>query len=70
MELDRVAPVDRNGERGNDLQQNWRAGLIYALPLDSRHSLKFSASRGLWARTGNSFDALGIAWQYRWGGGI
>jgi hypothetical protein len=59
-----------DGERGNDLQQNWRAGLIYALPLDRRHSLKFSASRGLWARTGNSFDALGVAWQYRWGGGI
>jgi hypothetical protein len=59
-----------DGEPGNDLQQNWRAGLIYALPLDRRHSLKFSASRGLWARTGNSFDALGVAWQYRWGGGI
>jgi hypothetical protein len=26
---------------GNDLQQNWRAGLIYALPLDRRNSLKF-----------------------------
>jgi hypothetical protein len=59
-----------DGELGNDLQQNWRVGLIYALPLDRRHSLKFSASRGLWARTGNSFDALGVAWQYRWGGGI
>jgi hypothetical protein len=59
-----------DGERGNDLQQNWRAGLIYALPIDRRNSLKFSASRGLWARTGNSFDALGVAWQYRWGGGI
>jgi hypothetical protein len=59
-----------DGARGDDLQQNWRAGLIYALPLDRRNSLKLSASRGLWARTGNSFDALGVAWQYRWGGGL
>jgi hypothetical protein len=22
------------------------------------------------SRTGNSFDLLGIAWQYRWGGGL
>jgi hypothetical protein len=22
------------------------------------------------ARTGNSFDLLGLAWQYRWGGGL
>ncbi|HSD16735.1 MAG TPA: transporter [Thermomonas sp.] len=59
-----------DGELGDDLQQNWRVGLIYAVPLDQRNSLKFSASSGLWARTGNSFDAIGVAWQHRWGGGI
>jgi len=59
-----------DGELGNDLQQNWRAGLIYATPINRRNSLKFSASRGLWARTGNSFDAIGVAWQNRWGGGL
>jgi len=59
-----------DGVRGDDLQQNWRVGLIYALPLDKHNSLKFSASSGLWARTGNSFDALGVAWQHRWGGGL
>jgi hypothetical protein len=25
-------------------------------------------SSGVSARTGNSFDLVGIAWQYRWGG--
>jgi len=55
---------------GNDLQQNWRVGLVYATPIDRRNSLKFSASSGLSARTGNSFDALGVAWQHRWGGGL
>jgi hypothetical protein len=59
-----------DGLAGDDLQRNWRIGAIYALPIDRRNSLKFSASSGLWARTGNSFDALGMAWQYRWGGGL
>jgi hypothetical protein len=59
-----------DGDLGDDLQQNWRAGLIYATPINRRNSLKFSASRGLSARTGNSFDAIGIAWQNRWGGGL
>jgi hypothetical protein len=22
------------------------------------------------ARTGNSYDLVGMAWQYRWGGGL
>jgi hypothetical protein len=22
------------------------------------------------ARTGNSYDLIGIVWQYRWGGGL
>jgi hypothetical protein len=59
-----------DGVTSDDLQQNWRAGLIFAMPIDRRNSLKFAASRGLSARTGNSFDALGIAWQHRWGGGL
>jgi hypothetical protein len=25
---------------------------------------------GLSARTGNSFDLVGVVWQYRWGGGL
>ncbi len=53
-----------------DLQQNWRAGATLAVPIDLRNSVKFYASKGLSARTGNSFDLVGIAWQYRWGGGI
>jgi len=55
---------------GNDLQQNWRAGLIFAMPVDRRNSIKFSASSGVSARTGNNFDALGFAWQHRRGGGL
>jgi hypothetical protein len=54
----------------DDEQRNWRAGLVYALPLGRLDSLKFTASSGLFARTGNNFDALGVAWQHRWGGGL
>ncbi len=56
--------------RNNDLQQNWRVGAILAIPVDRLNSIKFSASSGVSARTGNNFDAVGVAWQHRWGGGL
>ena len=54
----------------NDLQQNWRVGATLAFPVDVRNSIKIYGSSGVSARTGNDFDLLGIAWQYRWGGGL
>jgi len=59
-----------NGVLGADLQQNWRIGGTLALPVDRYNSMKFYASSGVSARTGNSFDLLGLAWQIRWGGGL
>jgi hypothetical protein len=59
-----------NNRLGNDLQQNWRAGGTLAIPVDAGNSVKLYASTGVSARTGNSFDLLGAAWQYRWGGGL
>jgi Putative MetA-pathway of phenol degradation len=59
-----------NGVLGTDLQQNWRLGATYALPIDRFNSIKLYASSGVSARTGNNFDLLGIAWQYRWGAGL
>jgi hypothetical protein len=59
-----------NGVVKADLQQNWRAGVTYAIPIDRKNSVKFYASTGVSDRTGNSFDLLGIAWQYRWGEGM
>ncbi|HTP61400.1 MAG TPA: transporter [Burkholderiales bacterium] len=56
--------------RNADLQQNWRLGSTLALPVDRQNSVKFYASRGVSARTGNNFDLLGVAWQYRWGAGL
>jgi hypothetical protein len=54
----------------NDLQQNWRVGATLAFPINVRNSIKLYGSSGVSARTGNSFDLLGIAWQNRWGGGL
>lgn len=59
-----------DGTLNNDLQQNWRVGATLALSVNARNSLKFYGSSGVSARTGNSFDLLGLAWQYRWGGGL
>jgi hypothetical protein len=59
-----------DGVRANDLQQNWRLGGTLAIPVDRWHSIKLYASSGVSERTGNNFDLLGIAWQYRWGGGL
>jgi hypothetical protein len=59
-----------NGMLNADLQQNWRFGATLALPVDRHNSIKLYASSGVSARTGNNYDVLGVAWQYRWGGGL
>ncbi len=59
-----------NGQWNDDFQENWRFGATLALPINRNHSVKLYASRGLFSRTGNGYDLLGLAWQYRWGGGL
>ena len=59
-----------NGVLDYNLQQNWRLGGTLAIPIDQRNSIKLNVSSGVSARTGNNFDLAGIAWQYRWGGGL
>ena len=59
-----------NETLNNDLQQNWRVGVTLALPVNRRNSIKLAASDGVSARTGDSYKQYGVAWQYRWGGGI
>jgi len=59
-----------NGTLNSDLQQNWRLGGTLAFPVDRENSIKLYASKGVSARTGDSYDLIGVAWQYRWGGGL
>ena len=58
-----------DGVDDNNLQKNWRAGAVVAVPLNRRFSLKANASTGVSTRTGNNFDLFGVALQYRWGAG-
>lgn len=59
-----------DGTAKNDLQRNWRLGATLTAPIDVHNSVKFLASDGVSARTGNSYDLIALAWQYRWGGGL
>jgi hypothetical protein len=59
-----------DGVSGDDLQENSRFGLILTLPVNRRNSIKLYANTGVSTRTGNDFDSAGLAWQYRWGGGL
>ncbi len=59
-----------DGEQSHDLQRNWRVGTTLSVPLSPQYSLRFWASRGVSARTGNNYDLIGLALQYRWGGGL
>lgn len=56
--------------RGNDLQENTRVGVIVTVPINRHNSLKLYANTGVSTRTGSDFDIGGVAWQYRWGGGL
>lgn len=59
-----------DGTYQHDLERNYRVGTTLALPLGRRESIKFYASDGVWAQSGSSFWLVGIALQYRWGGGL
>jgi hypothetical protein len=59
-----------NGVSDDDRQSNSRAGLTVALPVDRSNSIKLYANRGVSTRVGSNFNTIGLAWQYRWGGGF
>jgi Putative MetA-pathway of phenol degradation len=58
-----------NGEEGPELA-NVRVGMTAALSMTRYQSIKLYGSTGVYNRTDNGFWAIGIAWQYRWGGGL
>ena len=59
-----------DGRYNRHPQQNWRVGASLSLPVDRLNSVKFALSSGVYARTGNSYDAFAVTWQRRWGGGL
>lgn len=56
-------------EKDNRLS-NSRLGITFAFPMNKRNSIKVYASDGISKRTGSDFSVAGVAWQYRWGGGL
>jgi len=64
------ARITVNGVSTATLQTNTRTALTLALPVDRHNSVKIYASTGTSTRTGAEFNGVGIAWQYRWGGGF
>jgi hypothetical protein len=59
-----------DGTTNNDQQEGPRFGATLALPVTRNHSVKFYALTGFNADRQHDFDAVGVAWQYRWGGGL
>jgi Putative MetA-pathway of phenol degradation len=58
-----------DGEKGPQ-PGNVRLGATMALSLSRHQSIKLYGSTGAYQRTDNDFWAVGIVWQYRWGGGL
>ena len=59
-----------DGVERDDRQGNTRLALTYAMPIDRRHSIKAYVASGVSTRTGTDLDVIGVAWQYRFGGGL
>ena len=66
----RRRPHDRRWRAEQRPAAELALGATLALPVDRLNSIKFYASSGVSARTGNNYDLVGVAWQYRWGGGL
>ena len=51
-------------------QENWRFGSTFSYPVNKLNSIRLTASKGVYSNTNTDYTALGISWQYRWGGGL
>lgn len=59
-----------DGLKNNDNLENVRAGGTLALPVNRYNSIKLYYSTAVSGTRGSQFDVTGIAWQYRFGGGL
>lgn len=59
-----------DGVKNDDEQENTRLGITLAASIDKNHSIKLYANYALHTRVGTDYDLVGVAWQYRWGGGL
>jgi hypothetical protein len=59
-----------NGGEHIERQQNWRYGATLSQALGRHSSIKIYGATGVAARAGSNFNAVGLAWEYRWGAGL
>jgi hypothetical protein len=59
-----------DGVEGDDRQSNARVGATLSLSVSRNYSVKLYASKAVATKVGGDFDVLGLALQYRWGGGL
>ncbi|MBU3624054.1 transporter [Polynucleobacter sp. AP-Latsch-80-C2] len=59
-----------NGNPVSGTQENWRFGSTFSYPVDTHNSIRLTGSAGVYSRSSTSYQALGVSWQYRWGGGL
>lgn len=63
------AQTTLDGIKNNDKLENSRIGATLSLPVSRYHSVKLFFHTGVSVRTGSDFNAIGMNWQYRFGGG-
>ncbi|MES2570933.1 MAG: transporter [Verrucomicrobiota bacterium] len=59
-----------DGIENDNKQEGGRIGATLSLPVNRQHAVKLYAFRGFNADREADLDGVGIAWQYRWGGGF
>lgn len=59
-----------NGIALNGSQENWRFGSTFSYPINKHNSIRLTGSKGVYSSSNTSYNALGLSWQYRWGGGL
>jgi hypothetical protein len=59
-----------NGVAINGSQENWRFGSTFSYPINKQNSIRLTGSKGVYSSANTEYTALGISWQYRWGGGL
>ena len=60
------ANTELNGITRDTEISSARLGLIYALPIAQKHTLKFAYNSGIRFKRGPDFDAISLAYQYIW----
>jgi len=60
------AKTEVNGNPRDTEISTARLGLIYAVPIAKKHSIKFTYLSGIRFKKGPDFDSVSLSYQYRW----